>query len=110
MQQPPIACPSQSAQVPEFSDSKDFEANYHEGFNDPDVFSGNPSPAHSLVLHYPTNPFTFESTPTSWHLQSSTDFEMTMTQTVPHHPCILDITYWFQIAPPHNLAQSFPVA
>ena len=73
--QPPIAGPSQSVQVPlaEFSESEDLEANYHEAFDDSEVFFSNPSPARSLVLHCPTNPFAFESTPTRC-LQSSTDF------------------------------------
>ena len=74
--QPPIAGPSQSVQVQEFSDSEDLESNYHEAFDDLEVFFGNPSPARSLVLHCPTNPFAFESIPTR-RLQSSTDFEMT---------------------------------
>ena len=78
--QPPIAGPSQSVQVQECSDSEDHESNYHEAFDDLEVFFGNPSPARSLVLHCPTNPFAFESTPT-WRLQSSTDFEMTRNTT-----------------------------
>ncbi|KIJ96386.1 hypothetical protein K443DRAFT_10668 [Laccaria amethystina LaAM-08-1] len=78
--QPPMISgpgPSQSAQVPEFSNSEDFEANYHENFDDPNVFSSDPSPAYSLVLHYPTNPFTSESTPIQcFKLWSSTEFRI----------------------------------
>ena len=74
--QPPIAGPSQSVQVPlaEFSESEDLKANYHEVFDD--IVSGNPSPARSLVLHCPMNPFTLESTPTQ-RLWSPTYFKMT---------------------------------
>ena len=78
--QSPVAGPSQFVQVPELSDSEDFKGNHHEDFNGLDVFPGNPSPAHSLVLHCPTNPFTFESTPTR-RLQSPTYFGTTQNNT-----------------------------
>ena len=49
--QPPIAGPSQSVQVPEFSESEDLEANYHEGFDD--IFSGNPRPCSLFGIALP---------------------------------------------------------